>query len=331
VPWKGHKINLLDAPGGAEAVGDAYPALLAADVAVFVVDATAGVQPQHDMLWAACEELGLPRLVCLTPLHKDNAAYQSNIDALRERCGKPLAPVHMPIGIAEDFTGVIDLLHFTAVRHGGETTEVPAEREDQARRNRELLVEAIVETDDDLLERYLEGEEPETKELADCFAHGIRTSRFFPVLCGSAERAVALTLLADFLLEECPAPRPLAEANGQPTAYVAKTLSDPYMGRISILRVLSGTVTTDDSLVCARSGASMQLRSLFQLSGTEQTPVRRASAGDVVATSKLEDVRTGDTLHAKDTPVELPPVPMPATKASTWPPVCSHTSGPVER
>jgi elongation factor G len=306
--WRNHEIHILDTPGQPDFVGDAYPALLAADVAVFVVDATAGVQPVHDALWEACDRVRLPRLVFLNKLDKANAAYQSVIDALRERCGKPLAPVHMPMGIADEFTGVIDLLHFTAALAGGEQVDVPDERADQARRNRETLVEAIVETDDGLLERYLEGEEPDPKDLAECFAHGIATSRFFPVLCGSADKGVGVPLLADFFLEECPAP---SDDDGRPAAYVAKTLSDPYLGRVSVVRVLSGTIATDDTLVCARSGADVTIRSLFHLSGGQQTTVRSAAAGAIVATSKLEDVRTGDTLHAKGAEVTLEPVGQP--------------------
>jgi elongation factor G len=322
--WKGHKLNLLDAPGAADAVGDAYPAMRAADVGVFVVDATSGVQAQHEQLWAACEEVGLPRLVFLNKLDKENAAYQANIDALRARYGKPIAPVQMPIGVEKDFTGLIDLLHFNAVTFGDgkrEQIPVPAEREEQAQQNRELLVEAIVENDDELLERYLEEDAPDAKELAQCFARGIASGGFFPVLCGSAEQGIGVQLLADFLIEECPSPAersPLPGADWDPTTadahpvlYVTKTLSDPYLGRINVLRVMSGRLVQDANLVIRRSGNTVRLHQLFTLCGKDQTPVKEAPAGDIVAVAKLDDVLTGDVLAPKDVAVDVPPVPLP--------------------
>ncbi|MGH3441338.1 MAG: elongation factor G [Nitriliruptorales bacterium] len=307
LPWKGHKINLLDAPGGAEAIGDAFPALHAADVALFVVDATAGVEPQHEDLWAACEEIGLPRVVFLNKLDKENAGYQRNIDDLRERYGKRLAPVHMPIGVEQEFTGVIDLLHFTAVEYvDGKrvTEEVPEERREQAERNRTFLVEAIVENDDELLMRYLDGEIPDTKELEETFATGIANAGFFPLLCGSAELGIGVQLLVDFLVEECPSPADLAAVRGRgldgpTTAVVAKTFSDPYVGRINLLRVVSGTLKSDDHLLVSRTGSDTRLHQLFTMQGKEQLPVTSAPAGDVVGVAKLEDVLTGDSLHAK--------------------------------
>ncbi|MEX0659016.1 MAG: elongation factor G [Egibacteraceae bacterium] len=304
VAWRGHRLNILDTPGSPDAFGDAFPALPAVDAALFVVDATTGIQSQHDQLWEACERVGLPRLVLLNKLDKPNAAYQVHIDALRERYGKPLAPVHMPIGVGTDFTGVIDLLHGTAVqRIDGRRTPVPVpeERSEQAARNRELLVEAIVEQDDDLLVRYLDGDEPGTKELARCFARGIATGGFFPVLCASAENGIGVRLLADFLVEECPSPTDRGarvDGDGPAAAYVVKTLSDPYVGRITILRVLQSALSGDDTLTVARTGEKVRVRQLFTLQGREQTPVAGAVAGDIVAVAKLEDVATGDVLAA---------------------------------
>ncbi|MDQ3973044.1 MAG: elongation factor G [Actinomycetota bacterium] len=323
--WNGHKINLLDAPGGPEAVGDAYPALRAADLAVFVVDAAAGVQAQHDQLWAACEQVGLPRLVFLNKLDKENAAYQTVVDALRERYGRPLAPVHMPLGVEREFNGVVDLLHFVAVTKadgGRREIEVPQTRRDQAERNRESLVEAIVENDDAMIERYLEGEVPEAKELSEAFAKGIATCGFFPVLCGSVALGIGVRLLADFVVENGPSPAdrgPLQgtqaagrqELDGPVALYVAKTLSDPYVGRINVLRVLAGQLTQDDTLVVGRTGNSARLHQLFTLRGKEQTPIAAANAGDICAVAKLDDVVTGDVLHPKDAPFAVEPVALP--------------------
>lgn len=305
--WQDHKINLLDAPGTPEAIGDAYPALHAADLAVFVVDASAGIQPQHDQLWAACASLGLPRCVFLNKLDRENAAYEQCVDALRERYGNAIAPVQMPIGAEQAFTGVISLLH---------PGDAPDEYRDQAGQGREALIEAIVELDDELLERYLEGEAPDDAELVSCCKRSIAACEFFPVLCGSATLGIGVALLADFIVEQGPSPADRATAGGisvdGPLAiYVAKTLSDPYVGRINLLRVLSGHLSQDDVATVSRTGSSVRLHQLFTLRGKDQTPVTEVPAGDLVAVAKLDDVLTGDTLLGKEGALKLDPVPLP--------------------
>jgi elongation factor G len=307
----GVQLNLLDAPGGVEVAGDLYPALPAADTVVLVVDATVGLQPQHEAVWRLCEERDVPRVVFLNKLDLERARYQACVDELRERYGKPVAPVHMPLGIHDAFDGVIDLLHGIAVEeHDGQRVEreIPASRRDQAGRNRESLVEAVVENDDDLLERYLEGEEPSVQQLAELFAHGVAECGFFPVLCGSAAKDIGIDLLAHFLVEETPspaeAPHPVPH-DAPTTLYVAKTFTDQYVGRINLLRVLSGELAADDVLTVRRTGADQRLHQLFRLRGREQLPVDRVAAGDLVAVAKLDDVRTGDVLVADGVEVDL--------------------------
>jgi elongation factor G len=308
--WHDHRINLLDTPGGDDAIGDAYPALAAADVALFVVNAAAGIQPQHDRLWAACDELELPRIVVLNQLDQQQANYQQVVDALRERCGKALAPVHMPIGVGQNFTGIIDLLHFTAVEKTGQgrvNRDVPDERREQAERNREFLVEAIVEQDDDLLMAYLDGETPAAAELGKIFAAGIASGGFFPVLCASAQANIGVQLLADFLITEGPAPAPVTDTTA---AVVVKTLSDPYVGRINVLRLVGGTLRADDVLTVQRTGDKVRLHQLFRLQGGDTTAVSEVAAGDIVAVAKLDDVRTADVIDV-DGATAPPRVPMP--------------------
>ena len=319
--WRDHRINLLDAPGLPDAIGDAYPALRAADLALFVVDASTGVQAQHDQMWEVCVGLGLPRMVFLNKLERRNAAFQANVDALRERYGRPLAPVEMPVGVEEEFTGVIDLLHMTSFTRSGDvevcSEQIPEARREQADRNRLALVEAIVENDEDLLVRYLEGEIPGPEELAECFAHGIARGGFFPVLCGSAELGIGVRGLLDFLVEEGPPPRgqePESVADpAQPAVlWVAKTRSDPYVGHVNLLRVMAGQLRQDDVLTVARTGATVRLHQLFRLVGEEQKAVQHVAAGDMVAVAKLDDVCTNDVLTAKGAEVTIEPVPLPA-------------------
>ncbi|MDX1619821.1 MAG: GTP-binding protein, partial [Nitriliruptorales bacterium] len=315
--FDGCKINVVDCPGGAEVVGDCYPALASADTAIFVVDATVGVQPQHDELWRECNKRGIPRVVFLNKFDLHQARYQENIDALRELYGKPLAPVQMPIGVAEDFTGVIDLLHFNAVEFkDGERIEedVPSEHDEQARKNREFLVEAVVENDDELLMRYLEGDTPSDAELAEVFAHGVAEGGFYPVLVGEADKGIGVELLLHFIVEECPSPLdgPYAvDPDGPTSAVVFKTLSDQYVGRINLMRVLSGTLHADDHLTDRRTGDDHRLHQLFSLRGKEQLPVDGAGAGDIVAVAKLDDVETGDVLAeaGAEVDIEVPEAP----------------------
>jgi elongation factor G len=315
--FEGHKLNVLDAPGGAEAIGDAYPAMLAADTAVFVVDTRVGVQPQHLELWRACEDRGIPRIVFLNKLDLERARYQEVVDELAKRYGTPVAPVHMPLHHDGELDGVIDLLHEVVVEeHDGQRREHPFAEEERAQvlHNRERLVEAIVETDDELLERYLDGQQPTLDELVDGFAHGVASSGFFPILCGSADREIGIQLLLRFIIEECPspaeAPHPLPH-DGPTVAYVAKTYADQYVGRISLLRLLSGGLHVDDELHVLRTNRTQRCRNLFSLRGGQHDNVHGAVAGDLVGVGKLDDVLTGDLLYAKplDVPIDLPSPP----------------------
>ncbi|MFA9430119.1 elongation factor G [Egicoccus sp. AB-alg2] len=315
--FDGYRINLLDTPGGAEALGDVYPALAAADTALFVVDATVGLQPQHDELWRLCERQGLPRVVFCNKLDLDRADPVGVLADLRTRYGRPLAAVHLPFH-RDGHVGIVDVLHGEAIEliDGERVREpIPDEQAAAAEEAREALVEAVVENDDDLLERYLDGELPDTHEIAEVFAHGIAQGGFFPVLWGSATSGIGVQLLREFLVEECPSP---AEAphelphDGPTVAAVVKTYADQFVGRINVLRLLSGRLRVDDELVDLRTGATRRLHNLFRLCGREQLPADELTAGDLVAVSKLDDVMTGDVLAADglqvDVEVPLPPV-----------------------
>jgi elongation factor G len=314
--FDGHKLNVLDAPGGAEAIGDAYPALLAADTAVFVLDAVAGVQPQHLEMWRACQKRGLPRVVFVNKLDLERARYQDLVDDLASRYGTPLAPVHVPWNHPDRFEGVIDLLHGVVVEeHDGHRRQwpIPDGQQVEVDRNRERLVEAIVETDDALLEAYLDGRQPSVDELVSRFARGVATCAFFPVLCGSASADIGVELLLRFIVEECPPPAAaegLPPLSGPTVAYVAKTFSDQYVGRVNLLRLLSGGLRVDDELRVQRTGQTERCRHLFTLRGNERVPVDGAVGGDLVAVGKLHDVLTGDLLHERPADVEIP-VPQP--------------------
>ncbi len=327
--WRGHKINLIDVPGYADFVGDVHSALRVADLAIFVVDAVEGVQVQTEYAWQVAKEHDVPRMIFINKLDKERASFDRTLEQLRDRFGAGIAPIELPVGEGPAFHGVADLFRDKAyIYDSGAAEEAPipeemAEREHEVHDN---LVEGIVVADDELLERYLEGDVPSVEELEHAMAAGIAEAKVFPVVCGSATGPIAVDRLADFIVELGPSPldRPpvLATAGdqtveiapdpaGQPLAFVFKTLADPYVGQISLLKVRSGTLKPEMTLTNTRSGADERFAKIATMFGKETELVDAAPAGDIVAVAKLNDTRTGDTLAPKNQPVKLPPVERP--------------------
>ncbi|HSH60714.1 MAG TPA: elongation factor G [Acidimicrobiales bacterium] len=329
VEHDGHKINVLDCPGFADFMTDTEAALRVADLAVFVVSAVEGVEVQTEVLWRLAAELGRPRLVFVNKLDRERASFERTLAQLRELFGAGIAPLELPIGDEHDFKGIADLLTDTAITYEGgqaSTGEIPDEMEDLEHQVHENLVEGIVVGDDDLMERYLDGAVPTVEELEATLAKGVTAAQVFPVLCGSAARNIGIDRLAQFLCHIAPSPAdapPVAVEAGdtlqeitcdpaaEPLAYVWKTLADPYVGRISVFKVLSGTIRPDTVLTNPRTHADERLHHLFTLRGKEQEQVSEVVAGDIGAAAKLGDTVTGDTLAPRGTPVRLPEAPVP--------------------
>jgi elongation factor G len=328
--WKGHKINLIDTPGYADFIGDAHAALRVADLAVFVVSAVDGVQVQTEVLWRAAADLDLPRMVFVNKLDRERASFERVLDELRDRFGAGIAPLELPIGAETHFCGIADLLTDTAwlYAEGGKAShgEIPDDMEDREQQVHKNLVEGIVVGDDDLMERYLEGEMPSVDQLEATLAIGVDEASVFPVVCGSALAEIGIDRLADFLCEIGPSPldRPPVEVvagdvttpvtpdpGGQPLALVFKTVADQFVGHVTQFKVLSGTIRTDDHLVNTRSGSEERLHTIFTLHGRTQEPVSEVVAGDIAAVSKLVATATGDTLAPKGTPVVAPRIEYP--------------------
>jgi elongation factor G len=321
--WKGHKVNLIDAPGYADFEGETEAALRVADLAVFVVSAVEGVEVQHERQWRRAAALGLPRMIFVNKLDRERASFERTLEQLRERFGAGVAPLELPIGEEADFRGVADLLTDKAhVYEDGQASigEIPDEMEQLEHQVHDNLVEGIVVADDALLERYLEGDIPSVDELEHTLAIGVDDASVFPVVCGSATARIAIDRLADFICEIGPSPldRPPVEVSagestvpvapdpgGDPLAFVFKTVTDPYVGHLSLFRVLSGTIHSDDHLVNVRSGSDERLHGLFTLRGREHLDVTELPAGDIGAVAKLTDTRTSDTLAPKGTPVAV--------------------------
>jgi elongation factor G len=330
--FEGHKINLLDAPGYADFVTDLETALDVADLAVIVVSAVEGVEVQTEVAWRLAAERGLPRMFFVNKLDRERASFERTLDQLRDRFGAGVAPLELPIGEEAGFRGIADLLTDSAVFYdGGKPTkgEIPDEMTAREHEVRDNLVEGIVVADDDLTERYLEGEPITAAELEKALAKGVAEASVFPVTCGSATRVIGIDRLAQLICEVGPSPldRPpvtvkagngtadvTPDPAGQPLALVYRTIADPYVGKVSFLKVLSGTIRPDVVLTNPRSHADERLHGLFTMRGKEQVQVQYLPAGDLGAVSKLSDTSTGDTLAPKGTPVSVPalepPVPV---------------------
>jgi len=321
--WDGFKINLLDCPGYADFTSEALRALRVADLAVFVVSAVEGVEVQTELLWREAARLGLPRLIFVNKLDRDRASFERTLSELQKSFGAGIAPLELPIGEEGAFRGVADLLSDTAITYDAgkaSTGQIPDEMAVREHSVHDALVEGIVVADDDLMQRYLEGEIPSVATLEATLAHGVSGAQVFPVLCGSAARDVAVDRLGAFICEIGPSPldRGPVEVSaggattafspspdGPPLAVVWKTVVDRHVGKISLLHVLSGSISSDAVLVDSRTRTDQRLHSLFALRGKEQVPVDFLPAGDIGAVAKLADVATGDTLAPKGTPVVL--------------------------
>jgi elongation factor G len=325
----GHKLNLVDTPGYLDFVADVHAALRVADLAVFVVSAVEGVEVGTEVSWRLAEKLGVPRMVFVNKLDRDRASFDRTLAQLRDVFGAGIAPLELPIGEEAAFHGVADLLTDRAFLYDGDTVteaEVPDEMEAREHEVHDNLVEGIVVADDALMERYLEGDIPSFAELEHVLADGVAAAQVFPVVCGSATLGIGVDRLVQYLCEIGPNPstRPpieveaggemtaiTADPAGQPLAVVFKTLADPYVGRISVFKVLSGTIRADDHLRNPRTGADERLHALFALRGKEQVPVDELQAGDIGAVAKLSTTLTGDTLAPLGTPVVVPAADLP--------------------
>ncbi|MHB1445769.1 MAG: elongation factor G [Acidimicrobiales bacterium] len=320
----GYKINLIDCPGYADFIGDTVAALSVADLAVFVVSAVEGVEVQTQVVWDMAAAMGLPRLIFVNKLDRERASFERTLAQLQDSFGAGVAPLELPVGEEAEFRGVADLLTDTAITYdAGQPSRgpIPDEMESSEHEVHEALVEGIVVGDDALMERYLDGDVPTAKELEDTLALGVAAGTVFPVLCGSAAKEVAIDRLADFICEIGPSPaaRPpveveaggtrhqvRADPDAEPLAYVFKTVADPYVGKLSLFKVLSGTLRADTVLTNPRTHAEERLHTLFTLRGKEHLPLTEIPAGDLAAVAKLADTATADTLAPKSMPVRAP-------------------------
>ena len=333
--WQDTKINLIDAPGYLDFLGDAIASIYAADAALIVVSSTAGVEVGTEQAFEHAEKRGIPRAFFVSLMDKEHADFDKVYQDIKANLTSKVLPIEIPIGAGPAFHGIVNLLTQKShlYRQGSKTGEydekdVPAELKAQFERYEQDLVEAIASTDDALLERYLGGEEIPSPELIKAMHAGVARGEIFPLLCGAAELTYGTRALLTALVELIPSPaeRPPAEAqtwgDAQPVkleckddgpfvAQVFKTVSEPHVGDVTFFRIYSGTVKNGADVYNAPRSASEKLNHLSVALGKERTEVPELHAGDLGVVAKLRDTHTNDTLSGKDKQMVLPKVPFP--------------------
>ena len=333
VEHDGYKVNLLDAPGYADFIGDVRAALPAVDAVLFVVSAVDGVETQTEVVWTMADELGLPRAFFINKLDRDRASFPRTLDAIQETFGKQCPPLYLPIGEEHEFSGVVGLLSgraFTYADGRRSEGEVPAAQAEAAERMRAELIETIIQEaeNEELMDRYLGGEEIAPTDLIPDLEKAVSEARLFPVLAGAGTKGIGPVELLEVMTQAFPSPAERepyqgsapgsqetvsrgADPDGPLAAYVFKTISDPYVGRLNLFRVVSGAFRPDQTVLNATKGKEERVGHLHTLRGKNQEPLEEVVAGDVGAVAKLADTSTGDTLSAKESPFVLPAPVMP--------------------
>ncbi len=324
-----YRINLLDTPGHPDFEVEVDAALAVADLAVLVVSAADSIEVGTETAWRKCVERNLPRLVFVTREDKHRADFEHVVADLTAAFGSGFTPIELPLGEEENFHGVADVLTEEAHEYAPDGTHtiepLPDDIIEHEHEIHDQVVEEIVSGDDTQLERYLEGEIPTPAELEATLAAEVLQCIEFPVLVGSGTVPIGVDRLADYICELGPSPasRPMralagdqeieitADPDGDPLAYVFKTVSDQYVGQVSVFKVVSGTIQPDATLREVASGTDERLHGLFHLQGTEQTQAGRLVAGDIGAVTKLNATSTGSTLAPAGTPVTIAPPPVP--------------------
>lgn len=326
--WKGRRINLLDTPGDGGFIGDAFVAQRVADCAVLVVHAQDPVQVVTERVWRRGEKEGIPHVVVVNHLDRERADFGETVEALRERFGQSIVPLNLPIGQGEDFRGIYGLLSGLAFVDGEQSAEIPEGMEEEVDAAKVRLFEAIAESDDTLLEKYLADEEFTTEEAFEAIKKGIADGLIIPVVASSAERGIGVDRLLDVIAGSAPSPADRSrwvsaegeeiacDPEGPFSAYAFKTYVDPFAGRVTALRVVSGRCRSDEALVNPRTGGAERLGGVAHLHGRERRPTDEAVAGDIIAVAKLRDVQTFDTLCRADRAVVYPPVELPEPTAA---------------
>ena len=318
--WQGHKLNFLDTPGYPDFMGEVVSGLRAADAALLVVAAHAGVEVGTENAWELCKTKGVPRIIFINKMDRENADFGRALESIRAAFGGRCVALQVPVGAEQQFQGVVGLLQ--------PPTDVPSAVADDVKRLRESLVEAIVETADDLTTKYLEGAGISQEELLAALKRSVLNGEIVPVLAGSATKPGGINELMDSIVDLLPSPADVpameaavgggdghkeltADPNGPLGAMIFKTTADPFVGKLSYFRVFSGTMKGDSQVWNATRGQEERIAQLFVPQGKIQEPIEKLVAGDIGAVAKLSAAGTGDTFSQKDSPIILEPIRFP--------------------
>jgi elongation factor G len=336
--WDDRKINLIDTPGEPSFIADALGAVTVCEGAVFVVNAVMGVEVGTMRLWERANELGLARLIFVNMLDRERADFFRTLDALKSSFGPHAVATEIPIGSEHEVRGVIDLVDMKAYEYSDDGKDncreipIPDELQARAEEYREKLLDEVAENSDELMERYLEGEEISHEETVAALKTGVTAGRLFPVTCGVATQNVAVNRLLDAIVEDLPSPGKVGAVQAgaatleprddlDPVAFVFKTLADPYAGRINLFRVYQGVLRHDSHVVNLRQGAKERIGQLLEPQGKEMGHTDEFGPGDIGAVAKLKETHAGDVLaaHEMDITLELPNFPSPVMAFSIEP------------
>jgi len=322
VEWESCKVNVLDTPGYTDFVGEVKSAVRVADLALILVDAVSGVEVGTELVWNFAEAQELPRIVVVNKMNRENASLDRTLEALREAFGQNFVPVQIPIGAQAKFAGVVDLIKMRALMGPeGKVAEIPADMLGQAEEARVPLIEAAAEADDELIIKYLEGEDLTEEEIERSLRDAVLSGTAIPVLVTAATANVGTRALLDALVAYAPSPAdrgpataqgPAGEEQIEPdelaplAALIFKTTADPYVGKLTYFRVYGGMMASDSRVYNSRAEEEERLGQIYVMRGKEQMPVPHLRTGDIGAVAKLTHTLTGDTLCDKGHPVSLP-------------------------
>ena len=329
VEWRDYKLNFIDSPGYPDFIGDVRGAMAAADSALIVISASSGINAGTETGWQVAEEFGLPRAFFINKMDREHADFNGIVEELRVRFGKGVVPIQLPIGKEAAFQGVADLLalHMKILTHNEEDliADIPEYMQGEVDDARDKLIEAIAEFNDELLEKYIGGEEITETETAAALIEGIQAGKIFPVFCGSALQNIGVKKLMNGIVEYLPTPYFKVSIGTDPqtgdiaerktedalSAQVWKTIVDPFVGRLSYLRILSGDMKGDATYLNSSCGQMERVGAVSSMQGKNQENLKVAHAGDIVVVAKLNATKTGDTLCDKDEPIRYDPITYP--------------------
>ncbi|MDD4288662.1 MAG: elongation factor G, partial [Atribacterota bacterium] len=345
--WKNSTFNIIDTPGYLDFIIDTKTSLRVVDTALIVVCGVSGVEVQTEKVWDYTEEFALPKVFFINKIDRERADFERTSQMIKDYFGQNAVPVQLPIGSEESFEGVVDLLkmkayYFTTDSEGKsqmEEKDIPDDIKEKASDLRQKMIEAVAENNDEVLMKYLEGEELTQEEILTCLRGGIIDRKVFPVLCGSATKNIGIELLLDFIKDYFPSPVDLPEIEVKDlkeqkeikikrslqdspfSALVFKTVADPYVGNLTYFRVFSGELNSDSTVYNSTHDIENKVAKIYRMQGKEQTAVDKVTPGGIGAIAKLKKTNTGDTLCDKEHPIEFTKVgyPEPIMKLAITP------------